>query len=300
MKHAVPAGLILDDVQPLVEWRAGDGERFPEPFFEETLRRYRRGGGEAATTPLAALEIDGQQPAALVFHISRCGSTLVSRMLAALPGHLSVSEAPVFDDLLRRLPDASDAQRIAWLRGAAAALAASQERTPERLFIKLDCWLIFHLPLLRRAFPDAALLFVHRDPVEVAVSLMRMPSLTLVRDVVTPAQLGLTEDARNALTREETIAAVLGAFFREAADQRAHLTSIAYPALPGVLLDHIPGLTFTDAERALMLAAADESAKVPGQAFTPDADDKRREADPALIEALARFTEPHWRRWLEP
>lgn len=299
MSRPVPSRIVDTPDGPLVEWQAGDGERFAEPFFEETLRRYRREGGAVTTTPLSVLEAEEAQPAALVFHVSRCGSTLVSRMLAAAPEHLAVSEAPIFDDLLRGDPGATDEQRIRLLRGVAAAMIASQAEWPARLFIKLDCWHIFHLPLLRRAFPEAALLFVHRDPVEVAVSLMRMPSVTLIRDVVTPAQLGLTADARDRLTREENAAAILGAFFREAAYHREVLTSIPYAELPGAALDGIPGLTFTDVERALMLATAGEDAKSPGRVFTPDAAEKRREADPAVLAAVARLAEPHYRRWLE-
>jgi len=295
--HVVPNRLVSDAGALLVEWRAGDGGRFGEPFFEETLARYRRDGGALTTTPLAALEAGGADPAALVFHVSRCGSTLVSRMLAALPGHLAVSEAPIFDDLLRQ--DVGDeGRRIRLLRGAAEAMVASQAEQTDRLFIKLDCWHIFHLDLLRRAFPTAALLFVHRDPVEVAVSLMRMPGLTLVRGVVTPVQLGLTVDARNALAREENVAAILGAFFREAAAHREALTSIPYADLPGVLLDSVPDLTLSADDRALMLAAAGRDAKSPGQTFTPDAATKRAEADPAVLEAVARLAEPQYRRWL--
>lgn len=299
MPYDVPARLNLDGPEPLVEWRGGDGGRFAEPFFEHTLHRYRREGGALTTTPPAALEADAAQPAALIFHVSRCGSTLVSRMLAAVPEHLSVSEAPIFDDLLRKDADASDEQRIRRLRGAAAAMIASQAERPGRLFVKLDCWHIFHLPLLRRAFPEAALLFLHRDPVEVAVSLMRQPSMTLVRDVVTPAQLGLTVRARDDLTRAEIPAAVLGAFFREAAAHRGALTSVPYADLPGAVLDRIPGVAFTDAERALMLAAAGQDSKSPERAFAPDAADKRQEADRAVLDAITRLTEPHYRRWLE-
>jgi hypothetical protein len=291
MKHALPARIVDTPDGPRVEWIEGDGERFAEPFFEETLRRAKRGGGAVTTTGLEALDGDAA-PDALVFHVSRCGSTLASQMLAAVPEHLAVSEAPVIDDILRL--DVDQARRIALLRGAMAAFARSQAQAPGKLFVKLDCWHLFQLPLMRRAFPDTPMLLVWRDPLEVLVSLMRMPSQTLIRGVVTPGQLGISEAARDALIREENAAAILGAFFREAAARRAWLTSVAYPDLPGAL----PGALPFDAETtAVMLAAAGRDSKSPGQAFTPDAARKRAEATPAMLAALERWTTPHFERW---
>ena len=36
----------------------------------------------------------GIDPTGFIFHLARCGSTLVSQMLAALPEHIVLSEAP--------------------------------------------------------------------------------------------------------------------------------------------------------------------------------------------------------------
>ena len=76
-------------------------------------------------TPVEALEElyeaePGIYPTGFIFHMSRCGSTLVSQMLAALPADIVVSEASVIDGALRAGfwdPSVTDAQRVAWLRG---------------------------------------------------------------------------------------------------------------------------------------------------------------------------------------
>lgn len=289
MTYALPARL-LDHGR--LEWIGHDGGRFAEPFFEETLRLAKRGGGAVTTTGLEALDGDAA-PDALVFHVSRCGSTLVSQMLAAVPAHLAISEAPVLDDILRL--EVGEDRRIALLRGLMAAFLRSQAEAPKRLYVKLDCWHLLQLPLLRRAFPEAPLLLVWRDPLEVLASLMRMPSRTLIRDVVTPAQMGITETERNGLSREENAAAILGAFFRAATTHREALISVAYPDLPGALPDALP---FEAADRALMLAAAGRDAKSPGQAFAPDTAAKRAEATPAMLAALERWTTPAFEEWL--
>lgn len=299
VKYAVPTALGFDGSGPLVTWRAGDGGRFGESFHEDTLRRFRRDGGAEATTPLDALAAEPAEPTALIFHVSRCGSTLVSRMLAALPDALAISEAPVLDQILRWPGLADDDQRIALLRGLMGAWRASQADPPARLYVKLDCWHLFHLPLLRRAFPRTPMLFLHRDPVEVLVSLMRQPSMTLIRGTVTAGQLGLADSARDALSREEHAAAILGALFRTAREHRGQLTELDYADLPDAALTAAPGGPFTPDEQTLMLAAAGRDAKAPEQAFVSDVADKRRAASPAILAAIARWTTPHYRRWID-
>lgn len=301
----IPFRLVPGD-EWRVSWLAADGERYTEPFFEDTVRRLRRRvenrGRALRTTPLAALaECDGPEPAAIIFHVSRCGSTLFAQMLAALPHHTVLAEAPLLDEILRlprARPATTDAERIAWLRGAVAALARPHAGTSRRLFVKLDSWHIFELPLVRRAFPRTPLIFLHRHPVEVLASLMRMPSLTLVHDTVLPAQLGLTRAERDALRHEEHAAAALGAFFRAAHAHRAELHAVAYEQLPAFVWESLPGCAFNAAERAALAAAAQLDAKNPGEPFTPDSARKRAEATPELLAAADRWTLPAYRAFL--
>ncbi len=307
--NSVPSRSIFGVNGPQVQWLAVDGARFTEPFFDETLRRLQRLPANARerriVTPIHVLA-DSNTPAGvplagLIFHVSRCGSTLIAQMLAALPSNIVISEAPVLDDILqapRHDPRITDDERVAWLRGAVNALTQRRHPEEERAFVKLDCWSIFDLPVIRRAFPGVPLLFVHRHPVEVLVSLMRMPSMTLIRDTVTPEQLGLSSAERDALSREEHAAAILGALFREAGRHRAALVPVAYQQLPDLVWEGMPGCTFTHEDRALLQAASARDAKNPGQSFASDVADKRREASPALLSAAARWAEPHYARWL--
>lgn len=289
-----------------VAWIAADAERYTEPFFEDTLRRLRRSpanrGAAVRTTPLATLgDTAGPEPDAIICHVSRCGSTLLAQMLAALPHHTVLAEPPLADEILR-LPrhrrQTTDAERIAWLRGAVAALARPHAATSRRLFVKLDCWHLFELPLVRRAFPHTPLIFLHRHPVEVLASLMRQPSLTLVRDTVLPEQMGLTREARDALPPVEHAAAILGAFFRSARAQRDALHVVDYAQLPAFVWDAMPGCAFDATERAMLVAAAQRDAKNPGAHFRPDSARKRAEAPPELLAAAEHWTLPHYKAFL--
>ena len=308
MTGALPYRLDFESGEPLVEWVATDGSRFTEPFFEQTIARLRRRSpansrARGLRTPLnALLDVPPSVPlTALIFHVSRCGSTLLTQMLAALPANIVASEPQIFDDILQldpRNPTIAEEDRIAWLRGAARALGQRPAGSAERLFVKVACWHIFSLPLIQRAFPGVPIVFVHRHPVEVLVSLMRMPSLALVRGTVTPEQLGLTTAERDTLTREAHAAAILGALFRAAAEHRHSLVPVAYERIPGFVSESMPGCAFNDAERILLRTASAFDAKNPAESFTPDSGRKHNEASPAVLAAAARWAEPLYARWL--
>jgi len=304
----LPFRLDFETGDPLVEWIATDGSRLTEPFFEQTLARLRFGNPANSRTrrprtPLTELRDvpPDVPPAAFIFHVSRCGSTLLTQMLAALPRNLVVSEPEIIDDILRinqRISTVTDEDRIAWLRGAVHALGQRTAVGGERLFVKLSSWHILSLPLIRRAFPSVPMLFVYRNPVEVLVSLMRKPSLSIVRDTVTPDQLGLTLEARNSLSPEEHAAAVLGAHFRAAVEHRDALVPIGYEQLPDIVWTVIPGYSVTADERALMREAAAFDAKKPEHRFISDTKSKQNTASPEILAAAARWAEPHYARWL--
>jgi hypothetical protein len=299
----VPIGLDVD--RAAVRWHPSDGTRFTESFFDDTIARLRRDAalrGPITMSPIGSWSAPtaAAAPAAIILHVSRCGSTLLSRMLAALPDNLVVSEARIFDDILRGgREDRSIAEdaREAWLHHAVAAFAASQALPPARVVIKLDCWHVFEIARLRRAFPATRFLFVYRDPIEVLVSLMRRPSYTLVRDTVTPAEIGVTRDERDRMSREELAASILGAFFREAARHRAHLIPVPYESLPAAVWNGLPGLPVAEGDVAALRRAAEADAKEPRRAFVPDAERKRTEASPAARDTCARWADPHYERW---
>ena len=305
MRYRIPAGIDFAVRPPQLRCLAGDGERFSEPFLDDTLSRLRRAAAgrlPASTMPLDLFARSGgsTRPAAFILHVSRCGSTLLSRMLAALPAHLVVSEARIFDDILRAqepVPGMAPDWRDACLASAVELFAASQAVPPQRLFIKLDCWHLFELERLRRVFPGVPLLFVYRHPLEVLVSLMQRPSFTLVRGTVTPEEIGVTAEQRDAMPPEVHAAAILGAFFRQAARHRAQLVPVPYEALPSLVWSDFAGLRFSPQETAALRLAAEADAKQPQDRFVPDAERKRAAASHAIRSACAQWAEPAYERW---
>src|SRR6476469_2135193 len=100
----VRAGARGDEL--IVEWRWLDDVPFREPFFTETVqlaleRPFSLLFPRTTTIDALAGVEPGLEPNGFILHMSRCGSTLVSQMLAAVPGHLVLSEPLLVNDVLR-------------------------------------------------------------------------------------------------------------------------------------------------------------------------------------------------------
>jgi hypothetical protein len=299
----VPIRVSWRDARPSVDWcRLGD-VRFDEPFFEQTIARCLRHPFNLAfrrQTPIEALgELEaacpGLYPAGLVFHMSRCGSTLVSRMLAALPDSLVISEAGPVDSVLRARyhdPSVTDEQRARWLRGIIGALGQRWHGPERRYILKLDAWHALELPLIERAFPGVPWVFLYRDPVEVLVSHQREPSW-MMSAVNAPALLGVDAASAHRVPREEYCARVLARICEAVLEHgggRGRL--IRYRELPDAAWERIPrlfGLALSEADLSRMREAARFDAKRPTRPFEDDATAKQREASAAVREAAARW-----------
>jgi hypothetical protein len=280
--------------EPLLDWIHFGARRLTEPFFEDSVAGVRGGGAAFVPTRLADLagQVDrpgGLEPTGLIFHMSRCGSTLVSQMLAACPANIVVSEASPIDAVVRL--DASDDERARLLRAMAAALGQVRNPGETRYFLKLDSWHACALPLFRRAFPSTPWAFLYREPAAVMVSHARRTGMQMVADLVPPAFYGL--DGGCQTWGEDYFAQVLASICEAALRE--------YPAGDGIVLDYdalpqalwtrlLPhfGVAPTSDEVDAMAHAAGFDAKSPGAPFAPDAEAKRQATTPRIEAAVQR------------
>jgi hypothetical protein len=234
-------------------------------------------------------------PDGFVFHMSRCGSTLVARMLAAVPQHIVVSEAEPLDSIVQLPllgPGLSEDRHIEALRAMIAALGRDRSGRSRRYFVKLDSWHACALPLFRRAFPETPWIFLHRDPLEVLVSQMRLRGAQTVPGVLPPHVFGFAP-GEEALPDVDYVARVLGRICAAVIDfwGLGGGMLVDYRELPDALLDRILphfGMEPTADERALMQATSRRDAKAPDTQFAADSAHKRRAADDATRAAAER------------
>jgi hypothetical protein len=282
--------------EPVVEWCWTDRLAFTDPFFVQTIERafrlpysllFRR---ETALADLEDVE-PGLEPNGFVFHVSRCGSTLVSQMLAAVPRHLVLSEPVPVDHVLGA--PASEAERVRRLRAIVTALGRRWRGDERGYVLKLDAWHACHLATVRRAFPDVPWVFLFREPVEVLASQLRHRGAHMIPGAIDPALFGLDRASITQMTPEEFCACVLAAICRSALAHRdARALFVNYRDLPGAVFDRILpafGLECDEDDRAAMEAAARLDAKNPALPFSTE---REAVAPPALRRATDRWVRP--------
>jgi len=282
-------------------WINGELNR-AAPFYEFTLTALRGRPLNrlfAVRTPITAHFVADLEAAALpiglIFHMSRCGSTLLGQALKVWPGQRVVGEPGPLDSALMFALTAGDAQFLA-PRAVLAALA-QPGADATRATIKLDAWHVLAFAPLHACAPQAPWIFVYRDPVEVLVSHRRQPGRHTVPGMLPPGWLDavFSVDGDDALA--EYAARVLGAICRQMLPHvdAAHLLN--YAELPEALAARVPrafGLDPAEVEAAQFAAALRVHAKRPHRAFEDDRDTKRAEAGPLERSLAERYIVPHY------
>ena len=216
--------------QLMLDWCRTGRRRFTESFFGDTIDQVT--GDHAAllfrhrTTIEEAKEWSRQRPAmppaGFVFHMSRCGSTLVAQMLAALPENRVLSEPTAINAVIRAALLDGGIPRAAvvdWLRTVVGLLGCPLDGE-SRYFLKLDCWHAMALPLIVEAFPETPWIFLYRDPAEVLVSQARSPGAWTVTSALEPEIFGLKREDVRSMARAEYVARALGSMCAAALQHR--------------------------------------------------------------------------------
>ncbi|HEV2682450.1 MAG TPA: hypothetical protein VGV14_18250 [Rhodanobacter sp.] len=298
----LPIRVWRDDGAWSVDWCRFGAQPLSEPFFydsvETALRRPFNQAFRQRTDIQALLDWQshspGTPPTAFVFHASRCGSTLMARMLSRLDSYTVLSEPPPLDALLR-VPythPVTAEQQVAWIRALLGAYGQRRRGGERALVVKLDAWSIFELPLLRRCFPDTPWLFLYRDPLEIAVSHLHSPGRHMVPGLIGPSPLAMPSDQGALLSRPEFIARTLGSLLAAGLEQcRRHGgLAVNYEELPDAVTGRLALLlALNPADAAATLAGATHHAKRPGEVFEQDHARKRQAADDATREQVERW-----------
>ncbi len=110
-----------------------------------------------------------------IFHMSRCGSTLVSQMLAANSRFFVLSEPTIINAILDPALDVSDNLRKSLLVAAMKSLVMCMPTQSELMFVKFRSWNTLFLETILTSFPSVPWMFVHRQGTEVFQSVLQKP-----------------------------------------------------------------------------------------------------------------------------
>jgi len=306
----VPIQVKWQQSRPLVEWCYAGARPLNEPFFDQAIQTLMQQPfnllfrHQTSIETLAELyEIKpGLQPTGFIFHMSRCGSTLVSQMLAALPRTIVVSEASPIDAILRahfRVPGLTDDGRIDWLRWVVSALGQQRLGDEKHFFIKLDCWNTLILPLIHRAFPNVPWIFLYRNPVEVMVSQLRRRGAHMVPGVIEPSLFGMEDHAIFQMQAEEYSARALAKVCEAALEYQEGGMLVNYTQLPEAMWDLIPkffGIEYSQSDIKILNRVSRLDAKNPSLHFTNDTDAKNRSATDVMHSMADEWIVPIYER----
>lgn len=129
---------------------------------------------------------DGMDPDGLIFHVSRCGSTLFCKALARLPSNLIINQGgPVQSGFWTALTDhwrqdlAATDRNVMRLRRLMHLM--TRRRSPEyaRCFVKLISWNTVYVDFIRAAFPGSPAVYLYRDPAEVIAIVLQETTAAL-------------------------------------------------------------------------------------------------------------------------
>jgi hypothetical protein len=305
-----PFGAFWRNGQLYVQWTYFGAQRLTQPLYENEVQLHMRKPFNCLiryATPITKLAEwlrlhPPLQPSGFIFHMSRCGSTLVSRMLAAQPRNVVIAEAKAIDAAVRARqmrPDMSEDQHVLWLRWMIGAFGQPRVGDERGYFIKLDALHTIALPLFARAFPEVPWIFLYREPVEVMVSHLQLPGIQALAGA-DPYLAGI--DPSGVVDHPEDFCAQAFGRICAAALQRSgngKSLLINFRQLPAAMETMVAphfGLACSDQDRDAMAEAARFNAKMPDSAFTPDSDAKQRYASAALRSAAEQHVGEIYRR----
>lgn len=294
----IPLFLSMRDAKTQVDWGYMGTERFTEPFCHDTLARLAARPFNQLLRQQSSLELllerasshPGLPLQGMVFHLSRCGSTLVAQWLSALTDSVVLSEPEAVDSLLQWPAPAAGAETI---RALLAALGQPRRVGDRRLFLKTDCWHTAHIDRLLAAYPDTPWIFLYRDPLEVLVSHQRMPGWHLVPGSMKVHGLHPPDELMSQpLGHGAWVLSVILEQARHAMRHHGNGLLINYDELPEALENRLAGHFGIDLARQdvdSLRALTGRSAKRAYMAFQPDGADKRATADSAVLEMVERW-----------
>ncbi|MGH8203301.1 MAG: hypothetical protein ACREST_01745 [Steroidobacteraceae bacterium] len=269
-----------------------------DPFMQETIARLP---ARESVVQIARADVGkgvaGTAPAGIVFHVARCGSTLVSQLLKQHVGLVVYAEPLPVNEILLPPHKWPRPELVAALRSLGGAFAR-HARKP--YVLKLTSWNTLFCDVVAEAFPATPWVLCLRDPVEVCVSLLQQPAGWIWHEGEPAAPFAkLVDPAGASRSREEHVARLFGAFCDAAGrldPGRGRL--VEHESLPAVVWERVAphfGQTVDSSLRARMRESAGMNSKAPPGRPVPYASDaaaKQASATDAVRSAVEEFARP--------
>ncbi len=287
-------------------------EVFKNPFLSKGVEQFKASKAPLKSQWVLLEEWEAQgyipplAPSGFIFHMSRCGSTLLSQMLAELEAHRVVAEPQAISQYLLLTGSGEIDFCPKAFRQLVGQFMPPTKQNQKRVFFKFSSWNIWFLAEILKAFPEVPWVFIGRDPLEVLVSNFKKASLPL-RWYRRQAHLltryfQIPNKQINTGEEQYFFSWVLSQYLEKV---HHHLSAkgqlIRYDQLPAegldLLLTHF-NLSLDQRERQQMLNRSKYYSKSTDQskAFVADGAAKRAQANPAMRQICQTVLDPLWQQ----
>lgn len=217
----IPYKLVENDNEVYFEWIYLGDNKYAAPFFDETIAKcrshaYNSKGFKVVSTAENLLEWSKElisvELKSFVFHVSRCGSTMLSQCLASSDENIMISEAPLIDQILRSYYFSLE-KKTALIKSVISFFGQKRFSEQKYLIIKLDAWHIFNASYLRSIFPELPFALLYRNPTEVLKSHQKNMGMHMIPNLIPPAVFGIASHEINKISLQQYGALVLEKYF---------------------------------------------------------------------------------------
>lgn len=248
---------------------------------------------------------DALTPSGFIFHMSRCGSSVVAKALSHGENNLMISEPEPLNQVLFFLSEnltkqATSSEKKRMLVNMILTFGRKRQLRNVHYYLKFTSWNIFLAETIRSVFPLVPSVFLYRNPEEVMVSISRNATgFSQARQLPIGESLsGCGRAALNEMSQEHYIAAVLARMITSAIDQKEmHFLNYKYisaESLPHLLeyLNARPSSTSLQAMKSQFRYDSKDPHGIAG--FDRDAASKQAAVTPAIGEACESWlAEPY-------
>ncbi|MYA77637.1 MAG: sulfotransferase [Gemmatimonadetes bacterium] len=132
------------------------------------------------------LYVDALAPSGFIFHVGRCGSTLLAKVLSSLDRHIVIKEAEPVQQLLGvEYEEAFRDHRASFFQSLLNIYGHKRLPEHERFFVKFSSNHVKRLEMIRGLYPGVPWLFLYRNPYEIIPTLLEGPAW-FIRNKNTP------------------------------------------------------------------------------------------------------------------
>jgi hypothetical protein len=299
-KNFIPIDIDTRKQPVRVKWLDIGKDAFDQNSFDESVQHcLSKSNSNIVETPLTELLIisdvvDRVKPTGFIYHMSRCGSTLLANMFRQLDKNIVHYEPLLPFKILELLNRDNEEYVFEVLKGAIDILGRKRFGNEENMVVKFSSGTTYFLPAILKVFPKVPRIYMYRDPVEVLVSNLENAAQPWIYDyhLTGQSKSQMLEDNSPLENCAYALAAKSEAFLRTYDDK---CLIVEYEQIGRALLERVIchfNMSFSSAEVDEMMKAMDYYSKGKGEKFASDKDKKQRQASPKVRSVAERILGP--------